>query len=76
MKNEKRIINNLDIKEVSDKKLLSKIIKIKPFFSDKGSSSSKITLIEENDIVSNEEETANVMNNYFIIVTRTVNLKK
>ena len=76
MKNEKRIINNLDIKEVSDKKLLSKIIEIKPFFSDKGSSSSKITLIEENDIVSNEEETANVMNNYFIIVTRTVNLKK
>ena len=76
MKNEKRIINNLDIKEVSDKKLLWKIIKIKPFFSDKGSSSSKITLIEENDIVSNEEETANVMNNYFIIVTRTVNLKK
>ena len=76
MKNEKRIINNLDIKEVSDKKLLSKIIKIKPFFSDKGSSSSKITLIEENDIVSNQEETANVMNNYFIIVTRTVNLKK
>ena len=76
MKNEKRIINNLDIKEVSDKKLLSKIIKIKPFFSDKGSSSSKITLIEENDIVSNEDETANVMNNYFIIVTRTVNLKK
>ena len=49
---------------------------IKPFFNDKGPSFSKITLVEGNDIVSNEEEIANIMNDYFINVIRTLNLKK
>ena len=35
-----------------------------------------MTLVEENIIVSDEEEIANVMNNYFINVTKTLNLKK
>ena len=48
----------------------------KPFFNDKGSNSSKITLVEENNIISDEEEIANIMNNYFINVTKTLNLKK
>ena len=46
------------------------------FFSDKASNSSKITLVEENNIISDEEEIANIMNNYFINVTKTLNLKK
>ena len=49
---------------------------VNPFFSDKGSNSSKITLVEENNIISDEEEIANIMNNYFINVTKTLNLKK
>ena len=48
----------------------------KPFFNDKGFNSSKITLVEENNIISNKEEIANIMNNYFINVTKTLNLKK
>ena len=63
----------MNIKQVSDNKLFWK--SIKPFFSDKASNSSKITLVEENNI-SDEEETANIMNNYFINVTKTLNLKK
>ena len=43
---------------------------------DKGFNSSKITLVEENNIVSDEEEIANIMNNYFIIATKILNLKK
>ena len=35
-----------------------------------------MTLVEENIIISDEEEIANVMNNYFINVTKTLNLKK
>ena len=46
------------------------------FFSDKASNSSKITLVEENNSISDEEEIANIMNNYFINVTKTLNLKK
>ena len=32
--------------------------------------------MEENNIISDEEEIANIMNNYFINVTKTLNLKK
>ena len=64
----------MNIKQVSDNKLFWK--SIKPFFSDKASNSSKITLVEENNIISDEEETANIMNDYFINVTKTLNLKK
>ena len=62
------------MKQVSDNKLFWK--SVKPFFNDKGSNSSKITLVEENNIISDEEEIANIMNNYFINVTKTLNLKK
>ena len=64
----------MNIKQVSDNKLFWK--SVKPFFNDKGSNSSKITLVEENNIISDEEEIANIMNNYFINVTKTLNLKK
>ena len=56
------------------KKLFWKIVK--PFSSDKGSNSSKKTSVEENNITSDEEEIANIMNNYFINVTKTLNLIK
>ena len=32
--------------------------------------------MEENNIVIDEEEIANIMNNYFINITKTLNLKK
>ena len=73
-KTKKEYYNNLNIKQVSDNKLFWK--SIKPFFNYKGPSSSKITLVEGNYIVSNEEEIANIMNDYFINATRTLNLNK
>ena len=41
---------------------------VKPFLSDKGSNFSKIMLVRKNNIISDEEEIANIMNNYFINV--------
>ena len=73
-KTKKEYFNSLNIKQVSDNKLFWK--SVKPFFSDKTSNSSKITLLEENNIISDEEEIASIMNNYFINVTKTLNLKK
>ena len=64
----------MNIKQVSDNKLFWK--SVKPFLSDKGSNFSKIMLVRENNIISDEEEIANIMNNYFINVTKTLNLKK
>ena len=73
-KTKKEYFNSLNIKQVSDNKLFWK--SVKPFFSDKASNSSKITLVEENNIISDEEEIADIMNNYFINVTKTLNLQK
>ena len=73
-KTKKEYFNSLNIKQVSDNKLFWKIVK--PFLSGKGSNSSQITLVEENNIISDEEEITNIMNNYFINVTETSNLKK
>ena len=73
-KPKKGYFNNLNIKQVLDNKLFWK--NIKKCFSDKGPSSSKITLVEWNDIVSNEKEIGNTMNDYFTNVTKTLNLKK
>ena len=73
-KSKKEYFNSLNMKQVSDNKLFWK--SVKPFFHDKGSNSSKITLVEENNIISDEKEIANIMNNYFINVTKTLNLKK
>ena len=37
-----------------------------PFLSNKGVNSSKITLVEKNSIVLDENKIANIMNKYFI----------
>ena len=38
---------------------------VKPFFSDKVTSSEKITLIEEDEIIENDSDTARVLNTLF-----------
>ena len=73
-KTKKEYFNRLNMKQVSDDKLFWK--SVKALFNDKGSSSSKITLVEENNIISDGEEIANIRNNYFINVTKSLNLKK
>ena len=62
----------MNVKQGSDNKLFWK--SVKQFFSDKGSNSSKITLVEEDNIISDEEEIANIMNNYFVNVAKTLDL--
>ena len=49
--------------------------KVKPSFSDKGVNSSKITLVEKNSIIVDEKKIANIMNNDFINITKTLSLK-
>ena len=73
-KTKKENFYNLNIKQVSDNKLFWK--NIKPFYSGKEPTSSKSTLVEGNGITSNEEKIANIVDDYFINITRTLNLKK
>ena len=48
---------------------------VRSYFSDKDNNSSKITLIENNTIVSDEEKIADLMNEYFISIIKNLNLK-
>ena len=71
-KTKRTFCENLDKKQVSDYKVFWK--NVKPFFSDEGLNSSKITLAEKNSIVVDENKIANILNNYFICITKLLNL--
>ena len=64
--------NQLDISEVTDNKRFWKTVK--PFISDKNSAKSRITLIEEGKIVSNESEVAETFNNFFVTITDSLGI--
>ena len=64
--------SNLDEKNVTDNKAFWKTVK--PFLSDKITSKEKITLIEENEIVSNDENTAQVLNTFFSDIVGSLNI--
>ena len=64
--------NQLDISKVTDNKKFWKTVK--PFISDKSSSKSRITLIEEGKIVSNESEVAETFNNFFVTITDSLGI--
>ena len=48
---------------------------IKPYFNEKGSGSNKIALPGRESVLTNEKEIANTLNNYFIKITKHLNLK-
>ena len=58
--------NQLDISEVTDNKKFWKTVK--PFISDKSSSKSRITLIEDGKIMSNESEVAETFNDFLSLL--------
>ena len=64
--------SNLDEKNVTDNKAFWK--KVKPFLSDRIMYKGKITLIEEDEIVSNDEETTQVLNTFFSNVLVSLNI--
>ena len=64
--------SNLDEKNVTDNKAFWKTVK--PFLSDKITSKEKITSIEENEIVSNDENTAQVLNTFFSNILGSLNI--
>ena len=70
-KTKKNFYKALDEKQVSDSKTFW--TNVKPVFSDKSINSSKITLVEKHAIVVDGEKIANIMNNYFINITKNLN---
>ena len=48
---------------------------IKPFFFDKGMNFNKMMILEEDKLLSEEGSIAEVMNNYFVDISKSLNLK-
>ena len=65
---------NLNVKDLSDNRKFWKTIK--PYFSNKGLNSIKLLLKKKGNLVSDEKELATIMNNFFINITKDVELKK
>jgi len=68
----KEYFENLDINFVSDNKKFWKAIK--PHLSNKGITSNKIILVENEEIIRNDKNTAEIFNDYFINVLQDLNI--
>ena len=64
--------NNLNEKQVTDNKLFWSTIK--PFFSDKGATSDKYTLIENEEIIDNDQKISTIFNDFFSTVVSNLNI--
>ena len=65
--------NNLDNKKVTDNKTFRK--SVKPFLSDKGNLSSNTSLINNNIIISDDSDIADVFKNYFDNAIKSLHIK-
>ena len=64
IKKEKKYFSNLTMNNYTDNKKFWKTVK--PLFSNYGGGSQKITLIEDGEIISNNQEVAETFNTFFI----------
>ena len=71
-KTKKDYFSDLNIKNITDNKAFWK--NIKPYFSNKGLNSSSLILLEKSKSVTNDQDIANIMNNYFKGITSHLNL--
>ena len=65
---------NLDEKRVCDNKTFWKVVK--PMLSNKTKSDEKITLIENDEIVKTDKETAKVLNNFFSNIIKNLDIQQ
>ena len=65
-KEKRNFYKTLNISDVPDNKKFWKTVK--PVLSDKGRSNSKITVIENDMIISNDKEVAEALNDYFVSI--------
>ena len=59
----KEYFDNLDLRNVTDNKKVWKIVK--PLFTDKGINHDKIILVEDDEIISENEQISESLNNFF-----------
>ena len=72
-KTKQQYLKNLNLNDIEGNKNVWRIMK--PYFNEKGSGSGKIALSGNASILTSEKEIANTLNNYFINITKHLNLK-
>ena len=72
-KSKKQYFSNINVRDVSDSKSSWK--SLKPYFSNKGSNPNKITLVENNAIITNYRVISETINKFFINTAKKLNLK-
>ena len=73
-KERKRYFQKLNLSNILDNKKFWKTIK--PFFSDKGNIGGKISLARENEIITDDKETAQELNNFFENATKSLGIEE
>ena len=68
----KKYYDNIDPRKISDNQKFWKAVK--PLFSDKNRKTEKITLIESGDIISNDNNIAEIMNNFFTNIVANLDI--
>ena len=73
-KTKRNYYQNLDLKNLSDNRKFWKTVK--PIFSGKVQTSSSVTLVENNQVISNDTAIAEIFNEYFVNITGSLNVGK
>ena len=70
----RKYYSSIDEKSITDNKNFWRTVK--PFLSEKSSSNGKTTLIENGEVISSDNETADVLNTFFYNIVSNINLPK
>ena len=68
----KKYYNNLDHKKITDNKQFWKTVK--PFFSNKGQTDNKITLVDNNEIIITDGDISEKFNSFFVNAVKSLNI--
>ena len=72
-KTKRNYFKNVKMQDITDNEKFWKTIR--PYFSDKGYKQTKISIVEKDSIITDEKKIAVLMNNYFINITKNLDLK-
>ena len=73
-KERKKFYENLNLNEITDNKKFWTTLK--PFFSEKGPTKKKITIVKDNKIISEDKEVAETLNSFFQNAVNSLNIKE
>ena len=73
-KEKKKYYSNLDLKDIADSKKFWQCVK--PQFSSKSKSKTNITIVDNEKVVTDKGEVAEILNNYFIEAVQNLEIEK